>query len=90
VAVLFRGTSDEDEDGDGLTLKEQLDEKTSLREALRALLKDTPFEAWKELELRFPLPRRMISAKSKELNRLGLAPSLCLTSYNLLIELCTR
>jgi len=68
VLVSFRGTVDEDDDQeDNISLKKPLDEKISLGAALDLLLKDTPFEDWKELEMRFPLPRRILTKKTKEM-----------------------
>ena len=67
VTISFKGALDDD--GELLTLKQQFDEKISLATAIDSLLKESPFVTWSSLEMRFPLPRRVISHKSSELKR---------------------
>lgn len=69
VSVSFKGSVDDDNDG-VVTMKEQLDESLSLQAALDKLLKDSAaFSGWTSLEMRFPLPRRLLTKKSSELKR---------------------
>ena len=70
VMVSFKGSADEDDEGVAVTVKEPLDESLSLQGALDVLLKDsTAFSGWTSLEMRFPLPRRLLTKKSSELKR---------------------
>lgn len=70
VSVSFKGSVDDDGDGGVVTMKEQLDESLSLQGALDQLLKDSAaFSGWTSLEMRFPLPRRLLTKKSSELKR---------------------
>ena len=70
VMVSFKGSADEDDEGVAVTVKEPLDESLSLQGALDVLLRDsTAFSGWTSLEMRFPLPRRLLTKKSSELKR---------------------